>query len=85
MENRNNWVFQQVVGKGDYMIKRVECYAKHIVEAKLKINRSRGAQAELGRWCPLSHQWVKVNTDGVVSKDGTWSAIRGVLCESFGN
>ncbi|MBA0780279.1 hypothetical protein Gotri_004397, partial [Gossypium trilobum] len=37
------------------------------------------------RWCPPSHGWIKINTDGVVSRDGNWLAIGGVLRNSFGN
>ncbi|MBA0570845.1 hypothetical protein Golob_004451, partial [Gossypium lobatum] len=37
------------------------------------------------RWCPPNHGWIKINIDGVVSRDGNWSAIGGVLRDAFGN
>ncbi|KAK5783967.1 hypothetical protein PVK06_038485 [Gossypium arboreum] len=62
-KNRNKYIFQQVIGKLEDMVRSTECFAVNVYETNLKGSRSRHFQAVMARWCTQSwmdqsqHEW----------------------------
>ncbi|KAH1108630.1 hypothetical protein J1N35_012398 [Gossypium stocksii] len=84
-KNRNKYVFQQVIGKVEDIVKSAEYFAINVCETNLKGCRTRGPQVVQTRWCPPSHGWLKVHTNGAARRNGDYSAAKSVLRDSSGN
>ncbi|MBA0769658.1 hypothetical protein Gotri_018364 [Gossypium trilobum] len=72
-KNSNKYIFQQVIGKVEDMVRSTECFAVNVCETNLKGSRSRDSRAVMARWCSPNHGWIKVNIDGAANKNGNWS------------
>ncbi|MBA0636131.1 hypothetical protein Godav_022307 [Gossypium davidsonii] len=66
-----------VIEKVEEMVSSTKCFAEHVIETSLKI--------DMERWCLPNHGWIKINTDGVASRNKNWLAAGGLLRDSFGN
>ncbi|MBA0686233.1 hypothetical protein Goari_013845 [Gossypium aridum] len=72
-KNSNKYIFEQVIGKVEDMVRSTECFAVNVCETNLKGSRSRDSRAVMARWCSANHGWIKVNMDRATNKNGNWS------------
>ncbi|MBA0575293.1 hypothetical protein Golob_025068 [Gossypium lobatum] len=67
------------------MVSSTKCFAEHVIETSLKGSITRDSQVEMERWCLPNHGWIKINTDGVASRNKNWLVAGDLLRDSFGN
>lgn len=84
-KNKNEHVFNQRSGRGEDMIRAVDCFATNVYVAYRENMNIRAGRVEKIKWSPPSSGWINVNSNRATSTDGGWLVASGVLRDSYGN